>query len=462
MPWFHPRWGPVIAAGKHVVKGTPIVNTLNGSAIVESVFVDNQLADDLMTHPLLSALYIGSDWRHGQNLAWFLGISSRTPALALTIVSLFFLLGAHLQRWRCACAILTSAMTTAMNPLIGLAVAGSLFGASALVLIGTRISARRSPSEWLSALGSSQFVIPTLFLAGSLAAAPTYIHLFLLNQGATGFSSTGGAILKAAACTANFLVLAPLAVLGAWRVRSQFSIEIRTMAIAGVVLLGAVVVFHLEEGNEHNLANAAQCLLAVPAASCLFLRPGSWFKRAPHSTLTFGILIAIFLPTSVATLWSFQGMPKIPLAFQDGELQRVPKQGVLESFYSWAREETPRNAVFVADPSEPVKMSGNVSELPAFTSRSLFVDGESYLTTPYADTSARTQIAKRLLNGDVLGDDDDDYLRKLNRPLYLVTYHADRLTSTDPLVVQHGGAVFQKEFVAVFALQPTDLEGHEK
>jgi hypothetical protein len=317
-------------------------------------------------------------------------------------------------------------------------------------------------SEWISILRSPRLAISGLFLAGALAAAPTYYHIFQINQSAAGFSPVSYALLKTAATSANYLFLAPLAALGAWRARGPFVGEIRTMATAGFLLLGALVVFHLEQGNEHNLANAAQCLLALPAASCIFSVLRRPIGAAPRATVPFLISIAAFLPMSIATLWSFQDRPGIPLEFQDNLLRRVPRDGPLEGFYSWAREQTPRDAVFVSDPSRPVKMSGNVAELPAFAFRSLFIDRESYLTTPNPDAPARTRIAEQLARGTQLDDAEANYLRELNRPLYLVTYRADQSLRLKSLIAQHGEPAFAKGFVAVFGLQVGDLTGSEE
>ena len=70
------------------------------------------------------------------------------------------------------------------------------------------------------------------------------------------------------------------------------------------------------------------------------------------------------------------------------------RNGDLEQFYEWVRGETPRRHIRHR-PETPVKMSGNVSELPAFTARTLFTDTPNYLTTPNRDSAFRAQLASR-------------------------------------------------------------------
>jgi hypothetical protein len=173
------------------------------------------------------------------------------------------------------------------------------------------------------------------------------------------------------------------------------------------------------------------------------------------------IVFLLFLPVTLGTIYSFTGRPDIPLGFNGGTLERKPEGSPLQQLYRWIERQTPANAVIICDPSEPVKMSGNVSELPAMTSRSLFIDQRSYMTSYYADESARDAIAREVANGQPLGLHELSYLRQLRRPLFAVTYHADDGALVDKLIKQNGDPLFREGFVAIFSvsepLQPSVL-----
>src|SRR5690606_23002014 len=91
----------------------------------------------------LPALTFTGDWRNGHNLPWLFDISSRTPALALLVLLLFLWLGRE-RPARLAGITAVAALTTALNPLIGLAATGALcaaqlpFSLAAFLRQGTR------------------------------------------------------------------------------------------------------------------------------------------------------------------------------------------------------------------------------------------------------------------------------------------------------------------------------------
>ena len=95
-------------------------------------------------------------------------------------------------------------------------------------------------------------------------------------------------------------------------------------------------------------------------------------------------------------------------------------------------------------------MSGNVSEFPAFTGRTLFVDQASYLTTPHKDFQRRTEIAARLSQGVPASPADVAYLESQRRPMYVLSYAADKPQVMNQLNRLYGAPVFQNTFVAVF------------
>jgi hypothetical protein len=438
--------GPAIALAKHFVKGTSLYSTGPAQQPVENRFVSNQMADDWMTQPLLPAMHISSEWWHGQNLVWFTDISSRAAALSLIMVALYFLLRPQIRIATSLTISLLIALITSLNPISGFALSGSVVGASLLVyLITRRLGVNEKDFDHRSTIF---LVLPCL--AGPILALPAYYHLLMLNTGTLApTSSLYYVLLKFAALSANFIVLLPLAVFGTWRAPIGERTRLWTITLAGLLLWLAVPLIVLWPHNEHNITNVAQCLLAVPAAAWIGPRAG---KKQKDSKKLLFFLYALFLPTTICTLASYTERPGLPLAFHGQNLQRVPAMGPLDNLYRWARNQTSMDAVFVADPNEPVKMSGNVSELPAFTGRTLFIDQESYLTAPYKDARLRTEMAVAIANGGALTQPQTDYLQHLRRPLYVVSFHADREELVRRLIQEHGAPVFRQAFVAVFEL----------
>jgi hypothetical protein len=438
--------GPGIALAKHVLKGRPLYSTVPAAESGDTVFVSNQTADDWMTQPLLPAMHVSSEWWHGQNLVWFLDVSSRALALSLIMVALWVFLRPGAKTATILAISFLGALITSLNPISGFALTGSIAVAFVVVqLVSRKVSANQSNSDRRSTL----FLLLAL-IAGPVLAVPAYYHLLIVNTGTFELtSSLHYGILKFAALSANFLVLLPLAVFGSCRAPLQDRPRMWTITLAGILLWLAVPVVVLWPHNEHNLTNVAQCLLAVPAAAWIGPMAGGKQKLQKRAIV---FLYALFLPTTICTLASYTGRPDLPLAFHDQNIQRMPVTGPLENFYRWARDRTPRNAVFIADPNNPVKMSGNVSEFPAFTGRTLFIDHASYLTTPYKDAGLRMEMASRIANGHTLSRSELDYLQRLRRHLYVVSYHAERDELIARLIQEHGAPVFQQDFVAVFEL----------
>ena len=189
-----------------------------------------ETSDALMTQPLLGAMYLGGDWRQGQNLVWFFDIGSRAPALAGLMFLLFLLLKPDPGWGRYVSAGAVSAVVTALNPLVGLAAIGTLAGASVLA---------RASWRWIG--------LTAACLMGAFAAAPTYWQIFL-RAGAKPTLHQMPA-LAVAVVLANFLILLPLAILGG----KKSGRPLAAIAIAGVVLLVVTAAVRLPEGNEHNL-----------------------------------------------------------------------------------------------------------------------------------------------------------------------------------------------------------------
>jgi hypothetical protein len=282
-------------------------------------------------------------------------------------------------------------------------------------------------------------------LIGALLAAPTYWQLFAGAGSEPAVLDFGaGFVRKTAAMAASFVVLAPLACYGVWRAPERIRASLAAVALGGLALAAAVPAIGLAEGNEHNLANVAGVLLAVPAL-------GFAAQRGP-SRFAVAALLALFLPVTLCTLASFAGRPALPIATDDGVLVRTPARDPLAELYAWIRRQTPRDAVFVVDAARPVKMATSASELPAFTGRALYVDQPSDLTTPYAGFGERTLRAAALTAGEPLAQSDRVALAQLARPVYLLSHAGDDEHLAARLTSHYGPPRFAAGFVAVYAL----------
>ena len=88
-------------------------------------------------------------------------------------------------------------------------------------------------------------------------------------------------------------------------------------------------------------------------------------------------------------------------------------------------------------------MAGNVSELPAFTGRALWVDHPSYLTVGFPDFGARTVIARKLLAGEPLSPAEYGKIRALDRPLYLLRTDGGSSDKAPVVFEAHGISIRQ-------------------
>ncbi|MEP7324592.1 MAG: DUF2298 domain-containing protein [Gemmatimonadota bacterium] len=434
--------GPGLALARHVVKGQPLMEWPHQEALAETVFTSNAVADRQMSRPLLPALYLSADWRHGVNLAWFIDISSRGLSLAFIMVLLLGLAVPRLTWWRAVLVALCGAMATALNPIMGLAVSGCVGAAAVGVVILERKRGDFKPAmQW--ALG-----VAVALIVGIVLSFPTYRQLLVGSGGTSRPNPLGVVPAKFGNMALNFIVLAPLAFLAWSRGRETRTRSLRVMTLAGAMLLVAMLTIHLKEGNDHNLTNAAQVVLAVPAVAWLVLESTGALRARRAAAIRMGVVAALFVPITAATWIAYDGRPPLPFAASGGALRRTPAEHPLARFYQWAIAATPNNATFLTNPFEPVKMSGNVSELPAFTGRTLFVDQPTYMTTPYSDFNQRTAIARRATTGEPLTDQEAAYLRGLHRPLYVVSYHADTPGVLEKLNAEYGPPAFHDGFVA--------------
>lgn len=435
--------GPAIAEAKHIIKGQALLEHPRLQRDGD-VFVSNDDADDRMAKPLLPALHIGMDWQRGQNLVWFFDVSSRAPSLALLVTLAFLLTHPRQSHAVTAGLVVTGALVTALNPIVGLSVSGALVASACYVW---KIRQPRSDDPQPA---NREMTRSIAFSAGALLAAPTYVSMLLVGHSAR--LTFAEAPLKIAAIAAAFMVLLPLAWLGLRRAPARAIRGLTVIALTGTILTLAVPIIGLYEVNEHNFANAGACLLAVPAAAWIF--SGRHGRALDRRGIRAACLVALFVPITAATLVAFANRPPLPLRFDGRTLRRTPLDDPLDAFYQWIRSATATNAVFIVNPSEPVKMSGNVSELPAFTGRTLFVDQLTYLIESYPDQPFRTALAVDVTSGATLGRRQLEYLRALGRPLYVVIYHADRDDTMTKLSHEFGQPTFRNAYVAAFLLSP--------
>jgi hypothetical protein len=447
--------GPGIAIAKHLLRGQPLINSW--PAAIETTFVTDQLADALMTEPLLPAMYISTDWRHGQNLVWFFDVGSRAPALSMLVVLLYLLLKPGGKWGRCGTIVVISSLVTAFSVIIGLAFAAITVTVAFLTTLGPF-------SRFLSGQITGNRLIPlklaALCLAGALLALPTYHHLFFRASGSSSVILGKSLPLALAVIAGNFLLLIPLAIMGISKAKPSSGIGIGILGVSALLLLFAVVFIHLPEGNEHNLTNAAQCLLAIPAAGAIVRLPresGYWWARRTFVT---ALVFLAFAPVTVASLFAHARRPPIPLAVNQDILVRLPRTGDLESLYQWIRSSTALNSIFITDPELPLKMSGNVSELPAFTSRTLFTDLPNYLTEPNQDSTLRAQLARQAAQGVALTREQQHYLSRFGRPVYLLTFRTGEPDVIRRLTQEHGESVFTLGMVSVFQLDTPTNKGY--
>lgn len=430
--------GPVIAGSRYVLQGRTLFNAPLPPSGLASVFVSDRDSEALMTQPLLPALYVSADWRRGQNVAWYLDNSSRGLAIALIFPLLLGFMG-RLSATSLVFVGLMGAAVTAMSPLIGLATVGSMLGGAVAVAL----------VNWFRSVDGVRSPGPTLALAtaaavGAFAVSPTYYHLFLVGGSGMKMFISSESLLRVAALGTNVILLLPMALWGTFRAPDKIRDHCLILCIAAGGLLFVVPFISLTDDTEHNLANTAQCLLVVPAVAFTITRRFGRFTEAG--------IVALCLPMMCASLASFVGRPSLPVAFERSNMHRPPDDA-LEQLYQWIRATTSHDAVFIVDPDTPVKMSGNVAELPAFTARTLFTDHESYLTSPHKDFERRRGLSTQMLRGEAISPKDVAYIASLRRPMYLVSYRADQAEEMGRLGHLYGAAVFHDRFVAVFALE---------
>lgn len=396
---------------------------------------------------------------YGPNLPYFFNITSRGPALACVLLVLYAL---HLQLRTPSAKhamglTLALALCTAVSPIFGLAVAGTL-GAARLLLwvMQLRRGAATGPVDSADAFPWSALIALAL---GPVLMLPTYSHLFHLSEGGSafvlftrlGFKVTVAVVLGAT----PVFVLALLGHRGLLHPDRTYS---ATLILAAMFLLVPSAAIWLPVDNACNFFQAAMVMLAVPAAGIVAapfhdVTNGSPHPRRERPSIWRKSLPMLFLPAFVLIVHAYTGRAPIGLEFDGMIYRRTPAERAPMEYYTWLRERTEPDAVVVMDPRRKVALQGNVDELPALTGRVLFVGSDSYLTSPYADRDRRKALAVKLVSGERLTVEESGHLAALNRPVYVLVYDADDETHAR-IEVQLGKPARRTDSGAVYRWAP--------
>lgn len=405
------------------------------------------LADDPnhlwgIAHPVLSLARFNDPFAlYGPLLAFFYNLTSRPLALSMLLATAFWLF-AWLERGRAAAWVgvaASSALCTGFSILVGIPAAICLSGGvvAAHWWCGAATASRPRLAGAVAAL-----------LSGPVLALPTYVNLIGRGTGgieiAPSFTTITGTI-------ASGTVLVVGALVGLARTRALTREFVLGLLFACVPLVMGSVTFALPIANECNLYHAAVILLAIPAGACVVGGP-DWSRR--RVVVTWTAVLLLLLPTPGIVVFAYLHRPPVEVQLTGRRLERVPADAPLARLYEWTRTTTPADAVFVLDPRMPfVSACGNMPEFPLLAGREMFTTYRtSYLVEPNADAALRHDIALRLVEGVALDAAQWAYLGKLNRPVYVVTMHADRPEHRAALERVYGPPAFHDRNVAAFTL----------
>jgi hypothetical protein len=451
----------LVVAGANVQ--APLLLAYRAVRVGPSVFEERPTYLWGIVHSVSSQLRYADYWgMYGPLINFFLNITARPLALCsvMGVLLAFSLALSRCTARRLALLAAAVAITSALSVLGGAAIAGSLAGALLLL----RVVARTRWAESFDVQvedGQAARLVGSLF-AGLVAASPTYWHLFASSAGWEGirFAESGiGGILRQlikllAACWLSLgLAVLGLGVLGrrflgvrgASGPARGFLLAIVTGALG---LIGGAAVVSLPVGNQDVFFHVALAMLAVAAPAAAIRNDG--LIDAKRSW----VMGLVFLPTFLLVLYCYVGRAPLPLGFDDGTIVHTgAERGAL---YAYIRSETPTDAVFVVDNGAPdVAMGGNTAELPALTERVLLVTRDDhYVVRPYADLGRRSRIARQLFAGDALSAADAAYLGALDRPIFVVDYHAGEGDRLQRRTLRDGAPVFERGEVTLHRFDP--------
>jgi len=405
-----------------------------------------------LVHPINGAMRLGDYWGAlGPLASYFFNVTARPLALASLVLVIASLAWVPAEGRRgCARALLGVVLATAFcalwSPLIALAAASALALSFAL---DAELRRRRAPAGSGSRLVLRQWLCAASLLAGAALAWPWYRHL--LGDGA-GTVAFGLQPKRALGIVASAWLVALLAWRGAAPIRGDAGALPHVLSLAGLLLASAAMFVALPVGNEDNFLHAALVFWSGAAAGFVVARPGPEGGGRGGARRRLVALHLAFLPTLAIVVLAYTNRPPIPIALERGELQRTPADGPEARLYRWLRSSTPADAVVVQDPGrEGRQCTGNTSELPAFTGRSLFTDyWGHYLVAPHPEAGLRVELSQRLARGEPLARAEERYLSALGRPLFLVSRGADAAT-VERLASAFGAPRFEADPIRVFA-----------
>jgi hypothetical protein len=394
---------------------------------------------------------------YGPLISFFLNMTSRPLALGSLMLSLLCLQWAMPapRLFPLAALALTFALTTAASPIVGLAAGGVLGGLLLLFavmplrfrnrLTGATQSIRHSYLAAMGAIG-----------AGLVVALPTYFHL-LVGPSASQpsfylFSMEGAKHLVTLALNVGVLLL--LAGIGYIKSSEENRGFFRVLLAGSLVLLLGDATILLPSLNQSNLFHAAVVFLAVPATGSVVITSRRFLRErnlVNHRAML--AIVLLFLPTSTLLLTAYIARPAVPVDFDSVLPRRLPADSALAQFYGWAQKSTSLNTVFVLDPRDRVATNGNTLELPAMTNRSIFTEIPGHYVVPYPDAERRLKISIQLLAGEALSHADEEYVRQLGRPVFILVNEPTSQATLARLEQRHGFPVFRSGEIYVFRQQ---------
>lgn len=411
-----------------------------------------------VVHPVYSLIrYNDIGGLYGPLFNFFLNITSRPAALASLLVMVFCLRWVLRNQRPLGLVALggASALTTALSPIVGITAGAALLLGLAVSWLREQRAAKTLPVK-LTLRPKTTLFAGLAILAGVVLATPTYYHLVIgpsANHVNFILLSMNG-IRHFISVALSVFLLVILAIIGLVKSRQEERQFLGMLMLAAFALLGLELAFSLPAGNTSNLFHAAVVLLAVPASGSI-LGAGPTGKSSVASGRRATLIVLVFLPTLLLLLAAYINRPPLPASFQAQRIARLPVDSDWAHFYRWAQDETDPRSIFVVDPGERIAMCGNAAEFPAITGRSIFTEHHShYLVEPYADSKLRFEMAARLVTGTQNSNSDQAYLSKFNRPIYVVSDHAETKAPQSSMQDVYGRPVFTAASVSVYQWRP--------
>jgi hypothetical protein len=407
-----------------------------------------------IVHPLYSLIRFNDfGGLYGPLLNFFLNLTSRPAALAMLMALIGCLEWTLRSRKWLAYVLLsgTSALTTALSLITGLSAGGALLiGLASGGFWGHKIF-----PAWRhlrTTQGTTFCTAGIAIMLGMVGAMPTYNHLLTgpsASQMRFWLLSVAG-LRHLATVTLSIAPLVILSVVGIRRMSQERRLFLGILLSAACVLLVATITVTLPAGNNSNFFHAAVVLLAVPGAASVLCSEPSSAPLGVNRRYVTGVVL-LFLPTLLLLLAAYLHRPPLPVSFDSPRLARLPRDSDLALLYWWVQNQTSPDAVFILDPRYRVAMCGNIAEFPAMTGWAIFTEEPShYMVEPYPDSKMRFDMAVRLVSGNEPDSSTQAYLLGFNRPVYIVSYHAENGAVVSRLQTLYGPVAFHAGDVSVF------------